>query len=68
MNELSPQAEANDVGLATTKELGILGPADRHSEAPEGPWESVFFPGEYGLPRRACGPPRNDKERTGAPP
>ena len=23
--------------------MGILGPADRHSEAPEGPWESVFF-------------------------
>ena len=41
MIELSPQAEANDMELATTKELGILGPADRHSEAPEGPWESA---------------------------
>ena len=37
----------------------------RHSEAPKGPWESVFFPGEYGLPRRACGPPRNDESWTG---
>ena len=36
----------------------------RHSEAPEGPWESVFFPGGYGSPRRACGPPRNDGQRA----
>ena len=42
-------------------------PADRHSEAPKGPWESVFSAGESGLPRRACGPPGNDEERPGAP-
>ena len=36
----------------------------RHSEATKGPWESVFFPEEYGLPRRACGPPRNDGQRA----
>ena len=39
-------------------------PADRHSEAPKGPWESVFSAGEYGLPRRACGPPGNDGQRA----
>ena len=35
----------------------------RHSEAPEGPWESVLSHVGYGLPRRACGPPRNDGSR-----
>ena len=49
---------------ATLWGRGLPAPS-RHSEAPKGPWESVFFPGEYGLPRRACGPPRNDESWTG---
>ena len=33
-------------------------------QSPEGPWGSVLLSGKYGLPRRACGPPRNDEERS----
>ena len=49
--------------MGTSPPTGIR-TAIRHSEAPKGPWESVSFPKEYGLPRRACGPPRNDGQRV----
>ena len=42
------------------RRASLTRPCPRHSEAPEGPWESVFSAGEYGLPRRACGPPGHD--------